>query len=62
MTRFLNGKVQSMDPSDASLMDKYGIIPKTAGVFHVGGYGAQRLANAVNYARMRSSLPVLHDP
>ena len=43
-----------MDEHDNSLMAQYGITAETKVLFHYDGYRYERLADAVNYARLQA--------
>ena len=44
-----------MDEHDNSLMAQYGITAETKVLFHYDGYRYERLADAVNYARLQQT-------
>jgi hypothetical protein len=44
-----------MDEHDTSLMTEYGIPAETKVLFHFDGYRYERLADAVNYARLQQT-------
>lgn len=44
-----------MDEHDTSLMTQYGITAETKVLFHFDGYRYERLADAVNYARLQQT-------
>ena len=44
-----------MDEHDTSLMTEYGIMGETMVLFHFDGYRYERLADAVNYARLQQT-------
>ncbi|MEJ2088078.1 MAG: hypothetical protein P8Y69_06315 [Gammaproteobacteria bacterium] len=51
-----------MDEHGERLMAQYGITAETKMLFHYDGRRYERLADAVNYARMQHAPPKNNDP